>query len=247
MKTLIIIPARFGSTRLPGKPLAMIAGKTMLHRVYELAQKAAKLRDNVDILVATEDQRIVDHARELGANAVLTPESCQTGTDRAHAAVKTAGLNPDVILNLQGDAPLTPVHFITAMIDEFQANPMPDVVTPAYQMNWAQLDEMRESKKLTPFSGTSVIQGPDGYALWFSKNIIPAIRKEETYRKNETLSPVIRHIGLYAYSRGALEKYVTLPQSRYEILEGLEQLRLLENGLRIKPVSYTHLTLPTKA
>ena len=214
MKTLIIIPARYGSTRLPGKPLAMIHGKTMLQRVYELAQKAASLREDVDILIATEDQRIIDHANDLGAQAVMTPESCQTGTDRAHAAVKAADLSPDVVLNLQGDAPLTPVHFITDMIDAFQSDPAPDVVTPAYRLSWTQLDDLRRSKQETPFSGTTVIAGPRGRALWFSKNIIPAIRKEDSLRKSEALSPVIRHIGLYAYSYPALARYADMKSWR---------------------------------
>ncbi len=234
MRTLIVIPARYGSTRLPGKPLAMIAGKTMLQRVYELAQSSTADFKNVDVLVATDDTRIMDHAAEIGAPAVMTPESCPTGTDRAFEAVKASGLSPDVVLNLQGDAPLTPPHFIRQMIRAFDVTPVPDVVTPAYQLTWDQLDDMRNSKRQTPFSGTSVICGPDGYALWFSKNIIPAIRKEDKLRVSDGLSPVIRHIGLYAYHYPALEKYVTLDQSRYEQLEGLEQLRLLENGMRIK-------------
>lgn len=234
MKTVIVIPARYGSTRLPGKPLAMIAGKTMLQRVFELGQSATEGLKDVDLLVATDDDRIMDHARAIGANAVMTPVECPTGTDRAYLAVQAAGLKPDVVLNLQGDAPLTPPHFIRQMIDAFDVSPVPDVVTPAYKLTWDQLDEMRDSKIQTPFSGTSVICAPDGYALWFSKNIIPAIRKEEKYREKDAFSPVIRHIGLYAYHYPALEKYINLPQSRYEVLEGLEQLRLLENGMRIK-------------
>lgn len=236
MKKLIVIPARYGSTRLPGKPLVMIAGKTMLQRVYELAKNATADMDQVDVLVATDDTRILDHASEIGANAVMTPENCPTGTDRVYQAVKAAGLSPDVALNLQGDAPLTPPHFVRQMLDAFTGDDIPDVATPAYQMTWDQLDELRISKQSTPFSGTCAIQGPDGYALWFSKNIIPAIRWEDKIRQDQNLSPVIKHIGLYAYHYPALEKYVALPQSPYEKLEGLEQLRLLENGMRIKLV-----------
>lgn len=244
MKTVIIIPARYGSTRFPGKPLAMIAGKTMLARVLDVAKTAAAGDADVQILVATEDQRILDHARALGADAVLTPDNCQTGTDRAFAALEQAGVKPDIVLNLQGDAPLTPPHFIRAMIDAFATEPRPDVVTPAVKMRWEDLDTLRHNKKTTPFSGTTVTVAPDGSALWFSKNIIPAIRGEEKYRARDEFSPVLRHIGLYAYSYDSLKDYVSLPQSYYEQLEGLEQLRLLENGYRIRVVDLDPGTAP---
>ncbi len=237
MKTAIIIPARYGSTRFPGKPLAMIAGKTMLQRVHELAVKATKVEDDVTILIATEDQRIVDHANSFSGTAVLTPDSCQTGTDRAHAAIEVAGIAPDVVLNLQGDAPLTPPHFISDLIQAFRDDPKADVVTPAYQMTWEQLDALRASKQTTPFSGTTVTVKPDGSAIWFSKNIIPAIRGEDKLRDKDDHSPVLKHIGLYGYRTAALKSYVTLDQSHYEILEGLEQLRLLENDYRIRVVT----------
>ena len=111
-----------------------------------------------------------------------------------------------------------------------------DAVTPIVQMSWADLDEVRERKKETPFSGTSCIVNAEDEALWFSKNILPAIRKEEKLRETEALSPVWRHIGLYGYKRAALERFVSLPEGHYERLEGLEQLRFLENGMRIQAV-----------
>jgi|TARA_B100001971_G_C18174345_1_gene529048 3-deoxy-manno-octulosonate cytidylyltransferase (CMP-KDO synthetase) len=237
MKTALIIPARYGSTRFPGKPLAMIAGKTMLQRVFELAEHATEDFDNVDILVATEDERIFEHATHIGAKAVMTPDTCKTGTDRAAAAIDAAGLTPDVVLNLQGDAPLTPPHFISDIIMAFDDRPMPDVVTPAYQLSWQQLDDLRKSKRTTPFSGTTVTVKDDGFALWFSKNIIPAIRGEDQLRTQKLLSPVLKHIGLYGYKYDVLKAFVTLEQSPYEKLEGLEQLRLLENGYTIKVVT----------
>ena len=237
MKTALIIPARYGSTRFPGKPLAMIAGKTMLQRVFELALVATEDFDNVDILVATEDKRIFDHAQEIGARAVMTPDTCKTGTDRAAAAIEAADLTPDVVLNLQGDAPLTPPHFISDLLMAFTDRPMPDVVTPAYHLPWEDLDHLRKSKKTTPFSGTTVTVKEDGYALWFSKNIIPAIRGEEELRTQSLMSPVLRHIGLYGYKYEALKDFIKLPQSTYEKLEGLEQLRLLENNYTIKVVT----------
>ena len=215
----------------------MIAGQSMLKRVYDLAVRATQDLSDVDILIATEDQRIADHAKTFDAPCVLTPNTCQTGTDRAAAAIKVAGLHPDVVLNLQGDAPLTPSHFIRQVIDAFRSNPMPDVVTPAYKMTWEQLDDLRASKKKTPFSGTTIAVKSDGYALWFSKNIIPAIRGEDPLRHSDKLSPILKHIGLYGYKYNVLKSFINLPQSTYEVLEGLEQLRLLENGYTIKVVT----------
>lgn len=244
MKTTIIIPARFGSTRLPGKPLAMIAGQTMLQRVIAIAQQAkTELQDtpnDIDIIVATDDTRIGDHCDQLGAKWVMTPVECPTGTDRAEAAIQQLAYTPDFILNLQGDAPLTPPDFIAAMISSYAANPT-DVVTPVTRLTWDALDNLRKNKQTTPFSGTTaVFNEATGKAFWFSKNILPAIRKEEALRQTSPFSPVYRHIGLYGYARDMLRIFTTLPEGYFEKLEGLEQLRVLENGYEIRcvPVDY---------
>jgi len=246
MHTAIIIPARYGSTRLPGKPLELIAGKTMLQRVYEVALEARSQVDfEVGILIATEDQRIVDHARELGATAVLTSKSCQTGTDRALEAIQHLPQKPDFVINLQGDAPLTPPDFIASVIHEFSNDVNLQVVTPVTQMTWDELDMLRENKITTPFSGTTAILNKYNDAIWFSKNIIPAIRKEKDLRQQTQKSPVYRHIGIYGYRRDVLEDYVTLEQSTYENLEGLEQLRLIENGYQIRAVCVDYKGRPS--
>lgn len=240
MKTVIIIPARYGSTRLPGKPLAMIAGQTMLSRVVDLARDGTSGMDNIRIVVATDDARIGTHCDELGVEWVMTPVECPTGTDRAEAALQALGSDADFVVNLQGDAPLTPPDFITAMIDAYRKAPT-DVVTPVTQLSWAQLDKLRENKKTTPFSGTTAVFDADtGKAFWFSKNIVPAMRKEDKLRETSELSPVYRHIGLYGYSRTMLQKFITLPEGRFEAMEGLEQLRVLEHGFEIRcvPVDY---------
>ncbi|MGE0109625.1 MAG: 3-deoxy-manno-octulosonate cytidylyltransferase [Bdellovibrionales bacterium] len=239
MKTAIIIPARYGSTRLPGKPLAEIAGKTMLTRMVELAQKAAQDDPSIHIIVATDDERIKTHADEIGATAVMTPATCPTGTDRVAQAVKMLNFTPDFVINLQGDAPLTPPRHVRALIDSFISSPC-DLVTPVIQLSWDELDRLRIQKQTTPFSGTTVaFKQETGTALWFSKQIIPAIRKEDKLRATEVLSPVWRHIGLYGYRTSMLEKFCTLPEGRFEALEGLEQLRMLENGFNVRcvPVS----------
>jgi len=240
MLTTVVIPARYGSTRLPGKPLAMIAGQSMLRRVVRIAQAAAQGDINISIVVATDDDRIVKHAAEMGVASVMTPVSCPTGTDRAQAAVAQLKIQPDFVLNLQGDAPLTPPDFVRAMIDTYSKEPS-DLVTPVTQLSWEQLDKLRENKKTTPFSGTTVtFDEKTGLAFWFSKTILPAVRKEKDLREKSPLSPVWRHIGLYGYSRNMLEKFPTLPEGKYEKLEGLEQLRVLEHGYKIRcvPVDY---------
>lgn len=240
MKTAIIIPARYASTRLPGKPLVMIRGQTMLQRVVNLAQAAATGLDNVFIYVATDDDRIAAHCTALGVTALMTSANAPSGTDRVAQAIDQLSDKPDFILNMQGDAPLTPPDFLRAMIDAFAASPC-DVITPVTQLNWEQLDKLRENKKSTPFSGTTVVfDEATGNAFWFSKSILPVIRKEPELRKMQTMSPVYRHIGIYGYSLSMLQKYITLPESKFEKLEGLEQLRILENHhtIRCVPVDF---------
>ncbi len=229
----IIIPARYGSTRFPGKPLAKIAGKTMLQRVVELAKSIAENFDGVRVYTTTEDQRIADHAKEIGVECLITGD-CPTGSDRVLAAAKQLPERPDFILNLQGDAPLTPPQAIETMIQAYLDAPdQTSVVTPVHQLRWSALDKLRENKKTTPFSGTTAIIDETGHARWFSKNIIPAIRKEN---RTDEFSPIFQHMGLYGYSFKALEQFCALGQGVYEQLEGLEQLRFLENNIPIRIV-----------
>ncbi len=237
MKSAIIIPARYHSARFPGKPLAMIGEKTMLQRVCEIALEAAhQINGETSIMVATDDDRIMAHASEIGIQAILTSQNCRTGTDRILSAVKQLSRQPDFILNLQGDAPLTPPHFIEAVLNELLSNKKAQWVTPVTQLSWEALDQLREDKQTTPFSGTTAILDDQNHAIWFSKNIIPAIRNEAKLREKTPNSPIFRHIGLYGSTHEMLQTYTTLEQTPYEILEGLEQLRLLENGYRIHAV-----------
>jgi 3-deoxy-manno-octulosonate cytidylyltransferase (CMP-KDO synthetase) len=234
MKISIVIPARYGSTRFPGKPLAMIGGKTMLACVVDVAREAATGSPDIEILVTTEDQRIADHAAQIGAECEITPADCPTGSDRVLAALKQRKVKPDFVINLQGDTPFTPPGIIKNMIAAIKTDTQ--VITPVHQLSWNDLDLLREAKKTTPFSGTTCTRDENGNALWFSKNIIPALRKED---RSQPQSPVFQHIGIYGYRFDVLEKFVSLPQSSYEIIEGLEQLRLLENGISITTVKVT--------
>ena len=236
MNTAIIIPARYGSTRFPGKPLAMLAEQTVLEHVVGIARQVAAMIPNVTYAVATDDTSIQTFCAEKSIPVIMTDSACETGTDRVMAAAKTLSPSPDFIINLQGDAPFTPPDFVLELIKAYQDNPAADIVTPVVSLSWDELDQLRAHKRDTPFSGTTAVIDSTRRALWFSKTIIPAIRKEETLRSSHPLSPVYRHIGLYGYARAALERYITLPVSHYESLEGLEQLRALENGMTIQAV-----------
>lgn len=232
MNAVIVIPARFGSTRFPGKPLIKIAGKSLLEHVCASASLVA----NVKVLVATDDERIMRHAHELNVDTVMTPTSCASGTDRILNAISQLTDKPKYVINLQGDAPLTPPIIIQQLLDTLQTH---DIVTPVMQLGWSELDILRNSKQQNPFSGTTAIVNTHNNAIWFSKHIIPAIREEEKLRKTMQKSPVFQHLGIYGYSLKMLELFASLPPSHYETLEGLEQLRFLENGYSIKAVPIT--------
>lgn len=241
---VIIIPARYGSTRFKGKPLAPILGVSMLERTYKVANLASQAIKGCKIYVATDNEEIQKHAESFGAEVLLTDESCNTGSDRAFQAVSRLETKPSYVINLQGDAPLTPASFIEKMIKTLLDNTSIDVVTPATQLSWQALDKLREQKASTPFSGTTVITNANGQAVWFSKKILPAIRKEKEFRAKSLLSPVKRHIGLYGFRFEALDAFVKLAPGFYEELEGLEQLRLLENGLTIRVIDVDYQGLP---
>lgn len=241
MKIMIGIPARYNSTRFPGKPLAMINGKTMLSRVVNKAKRASKSLNelasyiNVSYFVTTDDQRIADHAiNDLGANVIMTPATCKTGTDRLLAALRQMDDEwPDFIVNLQGDAPFMPILVIESLIKYYIKNPDVDVVTPLHHLNWESLDALRESKKKSPFTGTTAIINQYGEAVWFSKSIMPAMRDEQKMREAGEPCPVYQHMGIYGYTPQTLEKFCSLPQSHYEKIEQLEQLRFIENGITV--------------
>lgn len=231
MTSIIVIPARYGSTRLKGKPLREIGGISLLARMIALAKRAGTLTGS-DYIVATDHEDIKAHARHLGARAFMTDPDLPSGSDRCLAAVEASNINAEIVINLQGDAPFTPPEHLASLI-EAARNSSADVFTPGIQLTWDELDRLRQQKLQAPFSGTTCIRSGDGRALWFSKTIIPAIRKEAALRQSSSLSPVIRHIGVYGYKIDALRRYVALPPSPYEELEGLEQLRAIEAGMHV--------------
>ena len=227
MAIVAIIPARFASSRLPGKPLADIHGKTMIERVWERA-RAAKLPQRV--LVATDDERIAAAVRAFGGEAVLTSSGHATGTDRLAEAVQTT--DADVVVNVQGDEPLLDPAGIDAvarpLLDDRQL-PMATLSLPL-----TSVDEM-----LSP-SVVKVVTSAAGDALYFSRSPIPHARVAGGLREAAAAALgaglARKHVGLYAYQRAALLRFAALPPAPLEQAEGLEQLRALHHGMRIRVV-----------
>ncbi len=243
MKTVIVIPARYGSKRFPGKPLAILNGKTILERVWEIASFVCHTISDCSAVVATEESkdeaqknRIVSFCQEKSIPIVATSPQCRSGSDRVWNVVSNMDNRPEIVVNLQGDVPTCPPSFIIKLIDALNADSTADVATICTRLNWEALDSLRESKKKNPFSGTTVIASSTDDAVWFSKTIIPTVRNEDKLRSESALSPVLRHVGLYAYRFEALRFFANADDGFYEQLEQLEQLRFLENGKKVRLV-----------
>lgn len=212
------------------KPLRPIAGVSLLHRAI-LAARAGMAGKDARLVVATDDDRVASHAAALGAEAVMTDPGIASGSGRALAAARIAAPDAGRIVNFQGDAPFLPPRALPALLDADDP-----VATPVVRLGWAELDALRRAKRTTPSSGTTCVVAADGRALWFSKQVLPAIRDEAGLRSRGTPSPVRRHIGLYAYARDVLERFEATAPTALERLEGLEQLRLIEMGVAIRAV-----------
>lgn len=220
-RKLIVIPARYGSTRFPGKPLALIDGIPMINRTAQIAIDVCKRIDNCSYVVATDDIRIYDHCYAHNINCMPSPNTLQSGSDRVHYAASFK--EADQIINLQGDAPFTPVSMVTNLINRHKTG---DVATPCVPLSWEKLAAFKNH--------TTVVTDPSLRAIWFSKNVIPRVRDD--YYKYGQYSPVLAHVGLYSFTRHALDVFSRSAQTTYEKVEGLEQLRMLECGLTIQCV-----------
>ncbi len=216
MNVLCVIPARYASTRLPGKPLKDIAGKPMVCRVYDRAAKAAKVSRT---LVATDDERILQAVQEHGGEAMMTRKDHPTGTDRL-AEVAAAFPEADLIINVQGDEPLIEPSLIDELASVFATDSELQMATVKTEMT--EKDEQENPNNV------KVVTDKDGYALYFSRSLLP-------YPRNAGC-PVYKHIGIYAYKRDFLLQYAKMESTPLEAAESLEQLRALENGYRIKVV-----------
>jgi 3-deoxy-manno-octulosonate cytidylyltransferase (CMP-KDO synthetase) len=230
MTVLIAIPARYASTRYPGKPLVELNGpdgrKTLIRRSWEAAM-AVKGADRV--VVATDDARIADHATAFGAEVVMTSTACQNGTERcAEVAAKLPGF--DIVVNLQGDAPLTPAWFVEGLVRGLLADPGADIATPVLRCDGRALNGFLADRRAGRVGGTTAVFGAGMRGLYFSKEVIPFTAK--TYA-DDAETPVFHHVGVYAYRPAALAAYPTWPIGPLETLEGLEQLRFLENGRQV--------------
>ena len=230
MSVLIAIPARFASTRYPGKPLVSLKGpdgeKTLIRRSWETAM-AVRGADRV--VVATDDERIRDHAEGFGAEVVMTSSACQNGTERcAEVAGQLAGF--DIVVNLQGDAPLTPAWFVEDLVAGLRADAEADIATPVLRCDGRAVAGFLADRRAGRVGGTTAVFGAGGRALYFSKEVIPYTGK--TYADEEP-TPVFHHVGVYAYRPAALRAYPGWPVGPLETLEGLEQLRFLENSRKV--------------
>lgn len=225
MKTIAIIPARYASTRFPAKPLALLGGKPVIQRVYE---KVAPLVDMA--VVATDDARIYDAVVAFNGRVVMTSTEHKSGTDRVreayHKVCEALGTDYDVVINVQGDEPFIAPQQIQAVQDCFM-DPQTDIATLVKPFH----PEDGLEALLNPNS-PKVVLGAHSQALYFSRSVIPYLRgiPQEQWLEKHTF---LKHIGLYAYRPEALERITTMPQSPMEIAESLEQLRWLENGMRI--------------
>ena len=227
MSVLVAIPARYASTRYPGKPLVVLRGpdgdKTLIRRSWDAAMA---VRGVDRVVVATDDDRIADHAAGFGAEVVMTSYQCQNGTERcAEVAAKLPGF--DIVVNLQGDAPLTPAWFVEDLITGLRADTGADIATPVLRCDGRALNGFLADRRAGRVGGTTAVFGAGGRGLYFSKEVIPYTGR--VYGDAEA-TPVFHHVGVYAYRPAALADYPGWAVGPLETLEGLEQLRFLENG-----------------
>ncbi|MGK5593873.1 MAG: 3-deoxy-manno-octulosonate cytidylyltransferase [Parachlamydiaceae bacterium] len=220
MKAIGIIPARYGSSRFPGKPLVQIAGKTLIQRTYENAKKINELET---LVIATDDARIFQHAKDFGAEVVMTSPECATGTDRLYEVISEyQDWNADIIVNIQGDEPCLDPWVVSEIIRCLEQDQEAVVATPIVLI---KTQEDAENPSIV-----KCVKNQNNDALYFSRALIPSGIKKE-FQAQHTY---YKHIGLYAYRKEFLKTYTTLPQTPLQIAENLEQLKILEWGYKIK-------------
>lgn len=228
MSVLIVVPARYASSRYPGKPLVALRGpdgtKSLIQRSWEAA-RAVRGADRV--VVATDDERIAEASRAFGAEVVMTSESCANGTERCAEVLQAPGGAADIVVNLQGDAPLTPPWFVEKLVEGLRDTPDMQVATPVLRCDGDALASLMADRRAGRVGGTTAVFGADRRALYFSKEVIPFTGRAYD---SSTPTPVFHHVGVYAYRPAALARFATLDPGPLETLEGLEQLRFLEHG-----------------
>ena len=230
-----VIPARFASTRLMGKPLADIGGKPMLQHTWENAQKSKLLQD---IVIAVDDEKVAQVAKDFGAKVYITPKNVNTGTDRITIVAK---LIPEahIIVNIQGDEPFIKGRMIDQAIEPLLFAPEVNVSTLA--------KKIESPEELKAISIPKVVFDYNNFAMYFSRSPIPFVRGARTTLERLQRCDIYKHIGLYVYTRDSLLAYTKLAPTDLELAEQLEQLRMLENGFKIKVVvtEYENLAVDT--
>jgi 3-deoxy-manno-octulosonate cytidylyltransferase (CMP-KDO synthetase) len=234
MNAVILIPARYQSSRYPGKPLVELKGargepKPLILRSVEAARR---VRGTSGVFVLTDDERIADVCTRFGVGVIMTSPECRNGTERCADAL-AALHEPDLVINFQGDALLTPAGFVEALIERMDVDGDALVATPAMQLRSAEVRALQTEEEAGRVGGTSVVTDAQGRALYFSKRLIPHLPAGAL---DGEMSPVRLHVGVYAYRPEALERYAATPVSALETLEGLEQLRFLAAGVPVAVV-----------
>lgn len=223
----LILPARYASSRYPGKPLAMLTGagstpRSLMERSVIAARKAVE--DNgggIAIFVATDDDRIAAEASRIGAEVFMTDAACRNGTERVAQAVERAGLLAEIVVNLQGDAPLTPPRFATALLAAMRNDRHAGVATPILRCDTETMGNFIEDRRHDRVGATTVVTNKQGQALYLSKEVLPFTNDMGMV---DGIVPAFHHVGLYAYRRHALVAYQQWEPGPLEALEGLEQL-----------------------
>jgi len=234
MNTIILIPARYQSTRYPGKPLVELKGKSgtakpLIQRSVEAARRVPGVSG---VFVTTDDERIADACAAFGVGVVMTSPECRNGTERCAEALSSLH-DPDLVINFQGDALLTPPRFVEALIARMEDDRDALVATPAMRLRSDEVRVLQAEEAAGRVGGTSVVTDNRGRALYFSKRLIPHL---PVGALDSVMSPVRLHVGVYAYRPEALKRYVGTPVSELETLEGLEQLRFLAAGISVAVV-----------
>lgn len=232
----ILIPARYASSRFPGKPLATLRGvdgeaRSLIQRSWDAA---AGIADRSRVWVATDDQRIAEAVRGFGGQVVMTPESCRNGTERCAAALEVLGDVAPIVVNLQGDAPLTPDFVVADLVRALADDAEAVMTTPAVRCSQTLYTHLVTDQAHGRVGGTTVVFNEARRALYFSKRVIPHVAEGRT----DAHGHVHLHLGVYAYRPAALRAYAAMSPSPLEELEGLEQLRFLESGQLIRVVNF---------
>lgn len=228
-KIVIIIPARYESVRFPGKPLVKLNGVSLIQRCFESATRVPGISA---VYVSTDDDRIKSHVESFGGSVLMTPKECRNGTERCAASLAVMHTLPDIVVNWQGDSPLIAAHYVTSLVTALHGSSRADLVTPVIQCDWEMLERLKSDRDAARVGGTMVVVSQSKRAMYFSKELIPFADRAD----NHSAQNYYYHIGMYAYRPNTLQEYLTWNLGPLEQIEGLEQLRFLENDKIVEVV-----------